>query len=191
MINDAALLPKPTLTGHRLRLVPLSPRHAEDSWHATQDPEDRRLTGTRREFTLAEIDHRCATRADQPDRLDLAVEGLDGRYLGDLALMDLDRDNRSAALLIALLPTATGRGLGTEAVRLLLDHAFTAIGLHRVHLEVFDFNLRAQRVYQKAGFSLEGRLRQSHHWDGKWHDTLLMAALATEWRAATPTPAAT
>ncbi|WP_457032790.1 GNAT family N-acetyltransferase [Kitasatospora sp. P5_F3] len=191
MINDAALLRKPTLTGENLRLVPLSARHAEDSWHSTLDPEDRRLTGTRREFTLADIQHWCATRADQPDRLDLAIEDLDGRYLGELALMDLDRDNRSAAFRIALVPTATGRGFGTEATRLLLDHAFTAVGLHRIHLEVFDFNPRAQRAYQKAGFTLEGRLRQAHHWNGQWHDTLLMAALATEWRAATPTPAAT
>ncbi|MFJ9522192.1 GNAT family N-acetyltransferase [Kitasatospora sp. NPDC101801] len=191
MINDAALLPKPTLTGRHLRLVPLTVRHAEHFWHATQDPEIRRLTGARREFTLAEIEEWCTTRADQPDRLDLAVEDLDGGYLGELALIDLDRDNRSAAFRIALVPTATGRGPGTEAIGLLLDHAFTAIGLHRVHLEVYDLNPRAQRAYQKAGFTLEGRLRESHHWDGHWHDTLLMAALSTEHRAATPTPAAT
>lgn len=191
MINDAALLDKPTLTGDRLRLVPLSPAHAEVSWHATQDPEIRRLTGTRREFTLDEVQRWCATRADQSDRLDLAIESPDGEYLGDLALLDLDRDSESAAFRIALLPEATGGGLGTEATRLLLAYAFSVVGLHRVHLEVFDFNSRAIRAYQKSGFVLEGRLRESHQWDGERYDTLLMAALASEWRTATTAASAT
>ncbi|MFJ8044898.1 GNAT family N-acetyltransferase [Kitasatospora sp. NPDC096147] len=185
MINDEALRNKPTLTGDRIRLVPLAPAHAEAAWRTLQDPELLRLTGTTRQFTRAEIDDWCATRADQPDRLDLAVEDLrTGTFLGDLALNELDRTTESASFRIALDPTVAGRGLGTQATRLLLAHAFDAVGLHRVHLEVFSYNPRAQAAYLKAGFVLEGRLRDAHLWDGTRHDILLMAALAPEWRAA-------
>lgn len=186
MINDEALRRKPTLTGERIRLVPLSPAHAEDTWRTLQDPELLRLTGTTKQFTRAEIDDWCATRADQPDRLDLAVEDLrTGAYLGELALNELDRPTESASYRIALDPAVAGRGLGTEATRLLLAHAFDTIGLHRVHLEVFSYNPRARAAYLKAGFLPEGRLRDAHVWDGTRHDILLMAALAPEWRAAT------
>ena len=55
-------------------------------------------------------------------------------------------------------PTAGGAGYGAEATALMLDHAFGALGLHRVALAVFEFNERAIRAYQKVGFAIEGRL---------------------------------
>jgi len=54
------------------------------------------------------------------------------------------------------------------------------VGLHRVSLGVYDFNPRAQRVYEKCGFSHEGRLREALRWDGQWHDELLMAVLHSD-----------
>jgi RimJ/RimL family protein N-acetyltransferase len=77
-------------------------------------------------------------------------------------------------------PHAFGRGYGTEATRLVLDFAFDTVGLHRVGLEVFDFNPRAQRVYEKCGFVREGVLRDALRWDGRRHDALAMSVLATD-----------
>ncbi|MFG2823449.1 GNAT family N-acetyltransferase [Kitasatospora sp. NPDC048365] len=184
MINRAALSVKPTLTGERVRLVPLALRHAEDFWRSVQDPELRRLTGTVREFTLADTEQWCADRADQPDRLDLAIEDPHtGEFLGELALNELDPDNHSASFRIALAPGRPGRGLGPEATRLLLRHVFEEIRLNRVHLEVFEYNPRAVRSYEKAGFVHEGRSRQALKWDGQYHDVLHMAVLREEWLA--------
>ncbi|MFI6156621.1 GNAT family N-acetyltransferase [Kitasatospora sp. NPDC051170] len=73
--------------------------------------------------------------------------------------------------------------LGARTALLLLRHAFETIRLHRVHLDVYECNERAIRSYEKAGFILEGRARQSHHWDGRYWDTLTMAALREEWLA--------
>ncbi|MFK0297083.1 GNAT family N-acetyltransferase [Streptomyces sp. NPDC090442] len=178
MIDDRALAEKPVLEGGRIRLVPLADRHAS-AFHATfQDPETRRLTGTHHDWTLTEIRDwvaECGTRAD---RLDLAVEDREsGAYLGDLALSRIDRDNAHGGFRIALVPEATGRGLGPEAIRLLLGYAFDRVGLHRVELEVFAFNERARRGYEKCGFAVEGRLREALRWGGAWHDVLVMAAL--------------
>ncbi|MER8185469.1 GNAT family protein [Kitasatospora sp. NPDC094015] len=185
MINHAALLDKPTIDGRLVRLAPLAPRHAEALWRSTLDPEVRRLTGTRREFTLESIRTWCAERAGCPDRLDLAVEDpADGTFLGDLALNDLDPDSESAGFRIALTAGHPGRGLGTEATVLLLRYAFEEVRLHRVELEVFAHNPRAVRAYEKAGFVHEGRSRQALLWDGERHDVLRMAALRTEWRPA-------
>ncbi|MFE6738492.1 GNAT family N-acetyltransferase [Streptomyces tubercidicus] len=78
---------------------------------------------------------------------------------------------------IALVPDATDRGIGSEATRLLLDYAFERVRLHRVQLEVFDYNPRARRAYEKCGFEVEGRMREALYWDGARHDVLVMAAL--------------
>ncbi|MEU3710885.1 GNAT family N-acetyltransferase [Streptomyces catenulae] len=182
MIDASALDEKPVLTGERIRLVPLGVRHAAAYHAATEDPEIRRLTGSHREFTPAEIGAWCAGAVTRTGRLDLAVEDREsGRFLGDIALLDVDPDNAHATLRIMLVAGATDRGLGSEAVRLLLGHAFDRVQLHRVQLEVWDFNHRARRAYERCGFTLEGRMRQALRWDGAWHDVLVMAALRTEW----------
>ncbi|MFB7635187.1 GNAT family N-acetyltransferase [Streptomyces sp. NPDC056149] len=178
MIDDRALAQKPVLEGDRIRLVPLADRHAS-AFHATfQDPETRRLTGTHHDWTLEEIRDWVAECGTRTDRLDLAVEDREtGAYLGDLALSRIDRDNAHGSFRIALVPGASGRGLGPEAIRLLLKYAFDQVGLHRVELEVFAFNERARRGYEKCGFAVEGRLREALRWGGAWHDVLVMAAL--------------
>ena len=77
-------------------------------------------------------------------------------------------------------PRLYGRGYGTEMTRLVLDHAFATVGLHRVELEVYAHNPRAQRVYEKCGFRVKGRRRDALLWDGVRYDALLMSVLATD-----------
>ncbi|MFP5316417.1 MAG: GNAT family N-acetyltransferase, partial [Actinomycetes bacterium] len=73
-----------------------------------------------------------------------------------------------------------GQGYGTEATRAVVGHAFDIIGVHRISLEVYAFNPRAQRVYQKVGFQVEGRLRDALHWNGEWIDAVVMGMLKTD-----------
>jgi len=178
----ATMWTSPTLRGERVLLRPLGLRDADGVWADVQDRETRRLTGTHRTFTYEEIVAYCASRAVQADRITLAIaDPRDGTYRGEIVLNDHDEPNRSAGLRILLSPGARGRGLGAEALRLVLAHAFGPLGLHRVSLEVYDFNERAVHVYEKVGFRHEGRMRDALWWEGTPHDALLMAALATEW----------
>ncbi|PRY40309.1 GNAT family N-acetyltransferase [Umezawaea tangerina] len=180
MLNLKALVDKPTLSGDLVRLVPLVAEHAPDLFKGVNDPEVRRLTGTHRVFTFEEVERHAATRAEQTDRVDLTVlRAVDGKVLGDIVLNDLDADNLSMGFRIALV-AEQGRGYGTEAIRLLLRYAFDVVGLHRVELEVFDFNPRAIASYRKCGFVEEGRARDALLWEGEWHDALLMAVVSTD-----------
>ena len=172
----------PTLHGERVLLRPLEPPDADALWADLQEPEARHLTGTHRTFTYEEIAAYGATRAEQTDRITLAItDPHDGAFQGEVVLMDHDEPNRSARLRIALSPRARGRGLGTETLRLVLAHAFGPLRLHRVSLEVFAFNGRAIHVYEKVGFRHEGCLRDALWWDGEPHDALLMAVRAPDW----------
>jgi Acetyltransferases, including N-acetylases of ribosomal proteins len=180
VIDVSVLRRKPVLVGERVRLVPLAPEHADALYAAMLDPEIRRLTGTHRLPDRREVEEWCRTRADDHERLDLAILGNpDDRFYGRLSLTDIDVHNESAAYRIALSSIEfTGRGLGQEATRLLLRYAFEEVGLHRVWLRVYAFNMRAIAAYRACGFTVEGRLRDALLWEGRRHDALVMSVLA-------------
>ena len=180
---------KPTLRGERVTLRPFRDGDAQRIQDCF-DLEALRLTGSVHSTGEAEAatggvpDERTrewyATRNDQEDRLDLAVEDRDGLFVGEVVLNDWDPGNRSCGFRILLGPQGRDRGLGTEATRLVLDHAFDVLGLHRVELTWFSFNPRAGRVYEKAGFVVEGRRREALLWDGEWYDAIDMSVIASD-----------
>ena len=180
MVEHSALSSVPTLRTSRLVLVPLGPEHLEDVWATLGDEESNRLTGTHATFTRAQVAAHLERVGAADDRADWAITSSDGTYLGEVVLNDLDDDNACMNVRIALVPGMVGRGYGTEAMTAVLDHAFGAVGLHRVELSVFDFNPRALRSYEKAGFVVEGRQRHTLTWDGRWYDSILMSVLATD-----------
>ncbi len=134
-----------TLVGPTVRLQPLTEQWLEQTWESLQDSELLRLTGTHATSTREQVEAWLRTRRDQHDRADWAVL-VDGDYVGEVVLNELDPANDCVSLRIALV--RTGQGHGTEAVRLAVAHAF-ALGLHRVLLEVYAHNPRARRCYVK------------------------------------------
>jgi RimJ/RimL family protein N-acetyltransferase len=104
-----------------------------------------------------------------------------GRAIGNCGLHEVDLPNRRTLVGIMIgEPEARGRGYGTEAMRLLLDFAFTALGLHSVMLMVFEYNGAGLRCYEKVGFREVGRRRESRWYNGRFWDEIYMDILATE-----------
>lgn len=181
--SPVTLAGAPTLVGDLVLLRPVSAADASGLAALVADPEVRWLTGSQGPFAPEDLEQWYATRAQHDDRLDLAiVDRATDAYVGEAVLNELDVPNRSCSFRIALVgPTVFGRGFGGEATRLLLDHAFATVGLHRVSLEVFATNPRARHVYEKVGFRHEGTLRQALLLEGEWIDVHVMAVLAPEW----------
>jgi len=103
------------------------------------------------------------------------------RPIGNLDLRAVDFRNRTAEFGIMIAEAdSRGKGYGTEATRLALDYAFTALGLHNVMLAVVAFNLAAIRAYEKAGFREIGRRREAWWMGGKLWDIIYMDCLSTE-----------
>jgi hypothetical protein len=101
-----------------------------------------------------EIERFFTARVVGPEALAMAVHlRTTDRLIGTCAFSQLDADNGSALYHITIGESdAWGKGYGTEATQLMLDHAFGAMGLHRIALFVFEFNERAVRAYKRCGF---------------------------------------
>lgn len=153
-------------------------------WYA--DPEVARLTRYQEgPMRPDEIERFFAVRALGPEALAMAIHvRTDDRLIGSCAFSQLDADNGSVLFHITIGEhDAWGRGYGSEATALMVDHAFGVLGLHRVALSVFAFNERALRAYARVGFAIEGRSREAIRRDGRWWDEVHMSVLAPEWRA--------
>ncbi len=182
MIASDVFHDQPVLHGATVRLEPLTVAVLEEYLPALGDAEVARLTGTHATFERAGVEEWLRTRSDHSDRADWAVVRIaDGAFLGEAVLNDLDPDNGSASYRVWLAGAEVfGRGYGTETTRLVVEYAFDRVGLHRLSLEVYEHNPRARRVYEKCGFTVEGRLREALRWDGRRHDALLMSMLRTD-----------
>lgn len=105
----------------------------------------------------------------------------DRRLVGTTGLHGISSVDRHAEYGIMLGDrTCWGQGLGTAAGRLIIDYGFNRLNLHRIFLEVLEFNPRGTKSYENLGFVHEGRMRQ-HEWkDGSFHDMLFMGLLRDE-----------
>ncbi|WP_213001855.1 GNAT family N-acetyltransferase [Winogradskya consettensis] len=173
---------KPTLTGDRVVLRPFREDDNPAIATALQDLEVIRLTGseplTWDEAAEQKLRDWYAARNTQPDRLDLAIEDrATGQWVGEVVLYEVDIRNANCTFRTLIGPSGRDRGLGSEALRLLLPYAFTTLALHRIELHVFDFNPRARRVYEKAGFQVEGIQREVLRTPDGWADAVQMAIL--------------
>ncbi len=105
--------------------------------------------------------------------------------VGHVRLHSLSQTDRRARLALGLFRDADlGQGIGRQAIRLTLDHAFGPMGLHRIDLRVLAYNLRAIRCYTACGFRHEGTEREAAWIDAAWHDDWIMGILADEHAAA-------
>jgi RimJ/RimL family protein N-acetyltransferase len=105
----------------------------------------------------------------------------ESQFVGVLQLAEIDHFEKRAVISIFLGPKELwGRGIGSTALRLLLDYAFTVQGLERVYSEVYGFNTRSQRLMEHVGFQREGILRQHDLQNGKRQDLHVYGILKPE-----------
>jgi RimJ/RimL family protein N-acetyltransferase len=119
------------------------------------------------------------------------IRTLEGDTLiGFIGLFDLFMHHGDTMVAIALGERKFwGKGYGTDAMRIMLRYVFNELNLRRVGLIVFEYNPRAIRSYEKAGFIPEGRIRGAMLREGKRWDWLYMGIFREEWLAREAGPA--
>ncbi len=168
-----------------VRLRPLDESDVDNIMTWVNDPE---ITGniaafSGRAFTRDdELAYVRRTVASTSDVVFSIEEAATGRYLGQTGIHQIHERSKVGRLACIVAAKGDhGRGYGTGAIRLVLDHAFGTLGLHKAWLMVFRHNERGRRIYGKLGFVEEGILREEYFHEGGWFDMVRMSMLAREW----------
>lgn len=147
------------------------------------DKEVARLTGCKESFTKEEVFTFFLKAVDEDDRCFFLIISPDGQIIGESVINEIDWDLRCANFRIGIFrSTERGKGIGTWAIEVTRDFAFEQLKLHRLELDVYSFNARAEKAYLKAGFQKEGLLRDAVLDGDKYADDILMAMLEEDWR---------
>jgi diamine N-acetyltransferase len=110
----------------------------------------------------------------------LIYERATGQPIGFTWLDSIDFRHRIGSFAISIgEESMRGKGYGTETTRLMLDFAFTALGLHNVSLEVYSHNLAGIRAYERAGFREYGRRHECFSMGAQLWDEVLMECLSS------------
>ncbi|PFI75191.1 GNAT family N-acetyltransferase [Bacillus cereus] len=149
---------------------------------STMDEEIRYMTGTKSNFSLEQIKTHINKINKDSSRYDFAICLKDtDKMIGELSVLDIDEENQKAGLRISMVSLLlTGKGYGTEAIKLVLNFIFEQLKLNRLQLEVYSHNLRGIRAYEKVRFVKEGILRQSLYYNNAYSDEIIMAILKSD-----------
>ena len=172
------------LEGKKVRLRPMEEHDLPSFVEWLADREVTRWLAEMSDPPTLEEEHEWYDRRrSDPDSLMWAIETVDGRLVGSTELR-LEPARRKAEFGIVIGDRSQwSRGLGTEALRLVLAYAFGELELNRVELTTAEDNERAIRSYKKVGFVREGLKRQDRMVEGKFGNTLVMSILREEWAA--------
>ncbi len=172
------------LIGQRVRLRANERDDVPDYVRWLNDPEVRCYLMLFEPLSKVKEERWLDAQLDLKDSFTFAIEALviqEWLHIGACGLNRIDWKNSTAVFGIFIgEKNQWERGYGSEATRLLLRFAFHELNLHRVELEVFDFNTRGIRSYEKLGFHKEGIRRHAFYRDGVYHDVILMGMLRDE-----------
>ena len=104
------------------------------------------------------------------------------RVVGEAGLLRMFKPWRTTDMTIIIgEKDVWGKGYGTETIHLLMEYAFKQLNFHRISIGVVDFNERAIRFWEKAGFKKEGAQRDGYFFNDKYYDFVMMSILEDEY----------
>lgn len=114
----------------------------------------------------------------------IIMHSLKDTAIGYVSIINIDFDNFSADCMIEIGDAAHwGKSYGSMAMEVIMEYVFKELNLNRLGLQVFDFNERALKMYERLGFKKEGRRREAIWRLGDYFDIILMSMLRNEYNA--------
>ncbi len=177
-----------SLVGERVYLRPFDRTDLPFVVKWSKDPEIRKLTGEVAPMSKAESEEFYEKVCTDKDRIWFAIVLKEGdRVIGESGLLRIFKPWRCTDMTIIIgEKDVWGQGYGTEAGRLVLDHAFNKLKLHRVSIGVVAFNERALRFWKRLGFKKEGVQRDGYYCDDVHSDFVMMSILEDEYQRGNP-----
>ena len=188
-MTESAHLQPVTLSGHGVRLEPLSLDHASGLIEASADGNLGALNYTNAPLANADAVStyiRAALDGQSAGAmLPFVVLRDDGEILGSTRYYDIDPSVPTLAIGYTWYRASVQRThVNTACKRLLLGHAFETLGMRTVYLHTSHHNLRSQAAIERLGAHRDGMIRQhKRHKDGALRDTVCYSILDMEWPA--------
>jgi len=135
-------------------------------------------------YTMLELEQFFQQLSHSRDQILLAiVEKENDTHIGNVKLGPINWIHRKATFGILIgNERYWGKGMGSEATRLMVDYGFYRLNLRRVELGVYAEHEQAVRSYQNVGFQIEGRFRETSFHEGEYKDGLWMGLLRSEYK---------
>jgi RimJ/RimL family protein N-acetyltransferase len=171
------------IEGALVRLRPISEDDVQTllRWYTDPDVVYWLHASDRPALTEDEVRRRFAPAAASENEARWMIETLDGKTIGVVRLLDIDRECGRAELAIVVGEKEHwGEGYGTDAVEVALAHGFNELSLRRVWLITDADNERGIRCYEKCGFRREGVLRAHRTRYGEPLDMVMMGVLSED-----------
>lgn len=134
------------------------------------------------EMTRASIE-RALRPAPNATTIRYAIHKRDAaEFIGYGIIAHIDRDDRQCRLSVVIGEKQEwGKGFAGEALRAVIDHCFTALGMDRIGAEIYSNNVRSVRLFERLGFKREGVVREAVLKDGVFVDEYVYSLLRREW----------
>jgi len=175
------------LNGNLVYLKKFDEEYFEEYWEQFNNAsiESTIFTGTQQVFGKSGAQRFFQNIAGDNSRVDFLIFSKEtNKIVGEVVINSIYTNNRSASMRIVISRKEDfNKGYGSEALILALNYGFAMLNLHRIELEVFDYNHRGLHVYEKIGFKKEGIKRDGWFFNHKYYDVIIMGILEEDFRA--------
>ncbi|WP_429714976.1 GNAT family N-acetyltransferase [Bacillus rhizoplanae] len=172
------------LTGKDIVLKRITPEDYKDFFLIEDVMESRLLMNDDIPYPPTQSDHEKFLNGISSDK-DSYVFGIhpkeENKLIGTIGIFSVNWKNSTCVVGISMGPNFQGKGYGTDAMKTLVSFIFNYMNINKIKLNVFGFNQRAIRSYEKCGFKKEGILREELFRFGKFNDIYAMGLLRSEW----------
>ena len=156
----------PTMVGNKVRLRLKQVQDAPNDYNWRKDVELASLDATLPISSSFEeyLEWYIEKPPYHPPHCHLTVETLEGRHIGNYSCFNIDDKKREAEMGIMIGDKDYwNQGYGTDAVRTALNNILEKTNLERIYLKTLDWNIRAQKCFEKCGFIPQGQLFYGEH----------------------------
>ena len=175
--------PEPPLADDEVRLEPLDQSSGPELLDLLDDPEIGRYTRVPTGVDRAWVSDwiaRYECRWEDGNGAGFTIRGRDGSLLGWAGLVELDLDRREGEIGYMVAPAARGRGVACRTVGLLTRWGFDELGLERLELRIHPENVASTNVAERAGYRLDGVLRNLLFKEGRRADVGVWSRLSQD-----------
>jgi RimJ/RimL family protein N-acetyltransferase len=165
------------LKGRNVNLRPLRKEDMPACTRWINDPEVRDFVKNYLPMTLLEEEEWYASiHKGKATNVVLAIETAEGQHIGNMGIHRIDWRSRIGTTGAVIGEKEYwGKGLGTEAKKLFLHHAFYGMNLRKICSQVIAYNTRSMKYSEKCGYKVEGMLKDHVFRRGQYWDLINMA----------------